>query len=442
MSATTNTSAEVFTDYGSNTQPNSTATHHLTLYRAASGALVFGAGTVQWSWGLDNGTGSGNSGGPVDPTMQQATVNLFADMGNVQPATLMVGLTPATQTTDTSPPTATITSPSQGATFPDGTAVTISGTATDAGGGVVAGVEVSTDGSTWHPATTMSAADTSVTWSYSWIAHGYPSTTINARAVDDSGNRGTQGPGDTVNVTCPCSIWGTNVTPEEIDSNDSTSVNVGVKFQASIPGTVTGIRFYKASANTGTHIGELWTAAGQPLASATFTNETGSGWQEVDFSQPVAIDANTIYIASYFAPNGHYSDNNAYFYTTPPMGTNPTITTVNSPPLQAPRNTNGTVNGVYSYAGTPTFPTDTFNATNYWVDVIFQTGTGPTPTPTPTATATPTQLQQRQQRDSDCNSDSYTNSDRNSHSYGYTNCDTDTHPGIEWINLQWWNAVC
>ena len=407
MSATTNTSAEVFTDYGSNTQPNSTATHHLTLYRAASGALVFGGGTVQWSWGLDNGTGSGNSGGPVDPTMQQATVNLFADMGNVQPATLMGGLTPATQTTDTSPPTTTITSPSQGATFSDGTAVTISGTATDAGGGVVAGVEVSTDGSTWHPATTMSAADTSVTWSYSWIAHGYPTTTINARAVDDSGNRGNPGQGDTVNVTCPCSIWGTNVTPEEIDSNDSTPVNVGVKFQASIPGTVTGIRFYKASANTGTHIGELWTATGQLLASATFTNETGSGWQEVDFSQPVAIDANTIYIASYFAPNGHYSDNNAYFYTTPPMGTNPTITTVNSPPLQAPRNTNGTVNGVYSYAGTPTFPTDTFKATNYWVDVIFQTATA---TPTPTRNS-----------NSYANCYSYCYGYRNSYSYCYRN---------------------
>ena len=30
-----------------------TATHNLTLYRHNSGALVFGAGTVQWSWGLD-----------------------------------------------------------------------------------------------------------------------------------------------------------------------------------------------------------------------------------------------------------------------------------------------------------------------------------------------------------------------------------------------------
>src|SRR5436190_16468802 len=89
-------------------------------------------------------------------------------------------------------------------------------------------------------------------------------------------------------------------------------------------------------------------------------------------------------------PNGHYSANSAYFYTTPPMGTNPTITTVNSPPLQAPRNTNGSVNGVYSYSNTPTFPTDTFKATNYWVDVIFQTPTNtPTPTPAPSVTPTP-----------------------------------------------------
>src|SRR5215470_4681256 len=54
MSSTTYGGAQVMTDYGSTTTPqaNATATHHLTLYRAASGALVFGAGTVQWAWGL------------------------------------------------------------------------------------------------------------------------------------------------------------------------------------------------------------------------------------------------------------------------------------------------------------------------------------------------------------------------------------------------------
>src|SRR5690606_21651525 len=71
--------------------------HKLSLYRHSSGAWVFGAGTVQWSWGLDGE----HLGGPnvVSSDMQQATVNLFADMG-VQPATLQGGLTPATMSTD------------------------------------------------------------------------------------------------------------------------------------------------------------------------------------------------------------------------------------------------------------------------------------------------------------------------------------------------------
>ena len=83
--------------------------------------------------------------------MQQATVNLFADMG-AQPHALLPGLVAATASTDTHAPTATITAPP--ATVADGSQITITGTATDTGGGVVGGVEVSTDGgSTWHPAT-------------------------------------------------------------------------------------------------------------------------------------------------------------------------------------------------------------------------------------------------------------------------------------------------
>lgn len=65
---------------GYNTIGTCTATHRLTLYRAPSGALVFGAGTVQWSWGLD--ANHAISGTPTDPNMQQATVNLLADIGS------------------------------------------------------------------------------------------------------------------------------------------------------------------------------------------------------------------------------------------------------------------------------------------------------------------------------------------------------------------------
>ena len=77
--------------------PANVVTHSLTLYRHGSGALVFGAGTIQWSWGLD--TYHDIPGPAADRRMQQATVNLFADMG-VQPTTLQPGLVPATRSTD------------------------------------------------------------------------------------------------------------------------------------------------------------------------------------------------------------------------------------------------------------------------------------------------------------------------------------------------------
>ncbi len=90
-------------------------------------------------------------------------------------------------------------------------------------------------------------------------------------------------------------------------------MELGVKFQASTNGTITGIRFYKGSLNTGTHVGDLWSSTGTLLASATFTNETASGWQQVDFSNPVQITAGATYIASYHTTTGEYSDTPDYF---------------------------------------------------------------------------------------------------------------------------------
>jgi Domain of unknown function (DUF4082)/Fibronectin type III domain/Bacterial Ig domain len=372
LSSTTVSGVQAFTDYGSTLSSNSTATHNLTMYRAPSGALVFGAGTVQWSWGLDktNAWGIGTtdpSQNPPDPNMEQATVNLLADMG-AQPGSLSEGLAAATPSTDTTPPTSTITSPAQGETFEDGSQVTVSGSATDAGGGVVAGVEVSTDGgSTWHPASLTTQASQSVSWSYTWAAHGYPATTIRSRAVDDSANLETPSPGVTVNVSCPCSVWGSAVTPPIIDAGDSHSAELGVKFTSETFGTVTGIRFYKSTANTGTHVGSLWSVSGQRLATATFTSETESGWQQVTFSTPVDVFPNTTYVASYFDPAGHYAATTRYFYTPPATGGN----ALNSPPLHAVPANATSVNGVYAYSSSSTFPASSFQGTNYWVDPVF-----------------------------------------------------------------------
>ncbi len=358
LSSTTVSGLELFTDYGSSTRLGGTMTHNLTMYRAPSGALVFGAGTVQWGFGLDSWNPGDNA---ADRNMQQATVNLFADMG-LQPATRLATLVAAAKTTDTAAPTSTIGSAP--ASVADGAQVTLSGTASDTGG-VVAGVEVSTDnGSTWHPATGTTS------WTYSWTAHGTPSTTIKVRATDDSGNTGTPGAGRTVTVSCPCSLWGAAATPDTPDAGDASPAELGVKFQADSYGTVSGIRFYKAMANTGTHTGSLWTAAGQRLAQATFANETASGWQTVTFATPVAVQPGTTYIASYFAPNGHYAATADYFWRTPAPGPNGGAI-ADAPPLHAVRNTPASPNGLYSYASSSTFPNASFKATNYWIDVSF-----------------------------------------------------------------------
>jgi Domain of unknown function (DUF4082)/Fibronectin type III domain len=362
LSSTTVSGVEAFTDYGSTTQFNSTRTHNLTMYRAPSGARVFGAGTVQWAWGLDDWNPGDN---PADRNMQQATVNLFADMG-VQPyALLPPGLEPASASTDDTAPTATINS--LPGTIADGTRVTISGSATDGGGGVVAGVEVSTDGgATWR----MAAG--TANWSYSWLVHGHPTANVKVRAVDDSGNLAHPGAGVNVNVSCPCSIWGSGhaVPAAEADLGDPTPIEVGVKFKSDRFGTISGIRFYKGAGNTGTHVGSLWTTDGQRLAAATFTNETATGWQSVTFPNPVEVQPDTTYIASYHAPNGHYAGTPFYFYRAPaPTPAGGAI--VDSPPLHAINNTGSTTNGVYSYGGSPTFPANTYNAANYWVDVMF-----------------------------------------------------------------------
>ena len=352
---------DLLLDYGA-TYGAGSVTHHLSLFRdRTSGALVFGAGTVQWAWGLD-GNHDGSGGGP-DSRMQQATVNLFADMG-AQPTTLQSGLVAATKSTDTTPPTATITSPSSGSSVPYGSAVTVTGTAADSGGGVVGAVEVSTDGGTsWHPATGREQ------WSYKWTASSTSgSATLMARAVDDSANLQATPTSVTFAVsggpTCPCSIWNNSPTPGTPSASDPDSVELGLKFRSDVNGFVTGVRFYKGSGNTGTHIGNLWSSAGAKLATVTFTNET-TGWQQANFSSPVAISANTTYVVSYFAPNGGYAADENFFG----------LSGVDNAPLHALANGVDGSNGVFLYSTASGFPVDTFNSTNYWVDVVFTSST-------------------------------------------------------------------
>jgi glucose/arabinose dehydrogenase/endonuclease YncB( thermonuclease family) len=180
-------------------------------------------------------------------------------------------------------------------------------------------------------------------------------------------------------VSCPCTIWPSSATPVNAANGDSGAIELGVKFRPDRNGFISGIRYYKSSTNTGTHVGNLWSSGGALLGTATFTSETTSGWQQVNFSAPVAVNANTVYVASYHTNTGNYAaDQNAF------------TSDVGSAPVRALASLGNGGNGVYMYGASSAFPTNTYNATNYWVDVVFNTTASvPTSTPTPTTTSTP-----------------------------------------------------
>ncbi len=586
LSYTVRNVATKMTDYGSNYGPG-TGRHTLTMYRHSSGALVFGAGTVQWSWALD-AVHDGVAFTP-DTRIKQATVNLFADMG-AQPGSLQPGLVAASKSTDTVAPAATITSPAGGAQI--GAPLTVTGTASDGGGGKVAAVEVTTDGgATWHPASGRNS------WTYFWAPDTLGPTSLRSRAVDDSGNIGAASPPLSVSVTgasvsfndlsnpnrpldgeypedtidwgsgswylsgpwelfptnsvgttgpasteasftfvgsarllsfeaynggtgasqvtvacaanptasqnlaagtkvvvetgwaancsaitlttsngwytnfdnfaydfggdlsdqtppvlsaiassnvsatkatigwstneaatsqveygtmtaygstsalnttlgqshsvelsglapstlyhyrvksrdasgnlavstdrtvttnstpaCPCSVWDGTQTPAVAASGDTAAVELGVKLRSDLAGYILGIRFYKGAANTGTHTVNLWSSAGNLIASAPSTNETGSGWQEVRFAAPVAILANTTYVASYHTSSGRYSLNLGYFASAGPVNW----------PLRLLADGVEGGNGLFRY-GPSAFPNQSYSSANYWVDVVYHT---------------------------------------------------------------------
>jgi len=92
----------------------------------------------------------------------------------------------------------------------------------------------------------------------------------------------------------------------------------------------------------------------------TFTQETATGWQQMAFPTAIPITANTTYVVSYYTPSGFYAFDPQYF----------SAAYTNSP-LRALANGEDGGNDVYQYGGG--FPNQTYNATNYWVDVVFTT---------------------------------------------------------------------
>ena len=152
-------------------------------------------------------------------------------------------------------------------------------------------------------------------------------------------------------------------TPAVAVASDDNAIELAMTFTPQQSGTINGIRFYKGLGATGTHVGSIWSSTGTLLKSGTFTSETSSGWQQLNFGTALSVTGGTTYVVGYHAPNGGYSYTDDYWTSNVGTGTDLVAT--------------ASGNDTYRYASTNSaFPSLSYNATNYWVDVVFTpTGT-------------------------------------------------------------------
>ena len=133
-----------------------------------------------------------------------------------------------------------------------------------------------------------------------------------------------------------------------------------MKFKATTAGTINGIRFYKGPQNTGTHIGSLWTIDGQLLASATLHQRDRVRMATGEL--PRTREHRRQHHLRRLLPQHIrvlFSDKALLHHA------------VRKRPLIAPASSAEGGNGTYTYGATNAFPTSSYQASNYWVDVVF-----------------------------------------------------------------------
>jgi len=259
---------------------------------------------------------------------------------------------------DGTPPTVAITSPTDGAVLCG--QVTLRATGSDNVG--VASVQFQLDGRDLGPA--LTSAPYSVTWDTSTATSG--GHVLTAIAVDAAANRAVSAQ-VAVQVACAApppasSLFSSTLVPDRVGlpvqdgrtGTGSWSYELGVKIKVTAPVMLTALRFYKDAAETGTHVGRVWSATGQQHAQVTFTGESASGWQEQSLSTPLPLQPGVVYVAS-------VGVNRTFVLTFDGLANQ-----ITSEPLQSVADG---MNGVFGSAA-GTFPTSSYQSTNYFVDVV------------------------------------------------------------------------
>jgi len=149
-------------------------------------------------------------------------------------------------------------------------------------------------------------------------------------------------------------------TPSTQAAEDRAAVEVGMRFSSSRDAEVVGAQVYKAAraaSRTPTQA-SLWNGNGRRLARVDLPATSGTGWVTARFSEPVSIKADKTYTVSVYAPRGRYAATRQGFRND-----------IRRNGLTAP---GGDENGVYRYGTGGGFPQSTWNAANYFVDVVFR----------------------------------------------------------------------
>lgn len=175
----------------------------------------------------------------------------------------------------------------------------------------------------------------------------------------------------------------TSQTPATPDANDGAST-LGTVFTVAVNGTIDGCRWFAPTvAPTGTVQALLyqWTndATGTLLAQTNFGAITPGAWNTVNYAAPVAVVPGQRYVTCIFTPD-HYAFTNFVFTSAPIVNGN--LTAVQDNPGGNPHN------GKFIQNAAPTYPTNEFRQSNYFVDVLFTASASATGVPIGTADET------------------------------------------------------
>jgi len=165
-------------------------------------------------------------------------------------------------------------------------------------------------------------------------------------------------------------IWSSNTTPGTAAyTSDTDAVMVGTHFTVSRVGQATAIKLYRGVELSGDTRVFLYDQDGNLLGSGTMTKpgSFSAGWRTVNLDSPVNLQTGRTYTAAYFADNGSYALDTHYFCA---GGSVPAGGPIH-PDLDTNCSESAGHNGVYRYTSSPAFPDSSYNESNYWVDVVF-----------------------------------------------------------------------